>query len=189
MLAFLLWSLPGAIGMYLLSLGVSKIDPILPGPVYALLSGLNSSTVGIIALAAVQLARKAITDPITRLIVLISACAGLCYNALWYFPTIIVAGGMAAVVWDRWMGGWVGRVMNRTRTRSNETRANEEPAEAPMETLVSPSIKSGASRRMVNEIEPDRQPDVTPVSLSTTENRQHKVPLKAGIAIIICFFS
>ena len=47
-------SLPGAIGMFSLSLGVQRIGEILPSPVYALLSGLNASTVGIIALAAVQ---------------------------------------------------------------------------------------------------------------------------------------
>lgn len=47
-------SLPGAIGMYGLSLGVQRIDEVLPDIVYALLSGLNASTVGIITLAAVQ---------------------------------------------------------------------------------------------------------------------------------------
>lgn len=52
--AFLVWSLPGAVGMFLLSIGVGKIGDVLPGPVYGLLSGLNASTVGIIALAAVQ---------------------------------------------------------------------------------------------------------------------------------------
>ena len=52
--AFLLWSLPGAVGMYGLSLGVQKMPDRLPPIVYALLSGMNASTVGIIALAAVQ---------------------------------------------------------------------------------------------------------------------------------------
>lgn len=40
--------------MYGLSLGVQQIGDTLPDIVYALLSGLNASTVGIIALAAVQ---------------------------------------------------------------------------------------------------------------------------------------
>jgi chromate transport protein ChrA len=51
---FLLWSLPGAIGMYGLSLGVQRMPDQLPPAVYALLSGLNASTVGVVALAAVQ---------------------------------------------------------------------------------------------------------------------------------------
>jgi len=40
--------------MYALSLGIQRIGEQLPDIVYALLSGLNASTVGIIALAAVQ---------------------------------------------------------------------------------------------------------------------------------------
>lgn len=47
-------SLPVAITMFGLSLGVQRMDTILPSAVYALLSGLNASTVGIVALAAVQ---------------------------------------------------------------------------------------------------------------------------------------
>ncbi|CEL12047.1 Putative Chromate ion transporter (Eurofung) [Aspergillus calidoustus] len=100
LLAFFFWSLPGAIGMYALSLGVQRIDEKLPAPVYALLSGLNASTVGIIALAAVQLAEKAIRDKISRILVIFGACAGLCYSALWYFPILMVSGGVATVLWD-----------------------------------------------------------------------------------------
>lgn len=47
-------SLPGAIGMYGLSLGIQRLDEVLPDIVYAFLSGLNASTVGVVALAAVQ---------------------------------------------------------------------------------------------------------------------------------------
>lgn len=65
-------SLPGATGMYVLSLGVSRIGDTLPPPVYSLLSGLNAATVGIIALAAVQLADKAITDKLTRVLVFLA---------------------------------------------------------------------------------------------------------------------
>ncbi|KAJ4299816.1 hypothetical protein N0V90_005062 [Kalmusia sp. IMI 367209] len=50
---------------------------VLPSPVYPLLSGLNASTVGIIALAAVQLAEKAIRDRLTRILVIAGACAGI----------------------------------------------------------------------------------------------------------------
>jgi chromate transport protein ChrA len=53
-------------------LGVSRIGDTLPPPVYSLLSGLNAATVGIIALAAVQLADKAITDKLTRVLVFLA---------------------------------------------------------------------------------------------------------------------
>ena len=61
LLVFLLWSLPGALAAYALGIGVAHVNDTFPIPVYALLSGINGSTVGIIALAAVQLAGKAIT--------------------------------------------------------------------------------------------------------------------------------
>jgi chromate transport protein ChrA len=48
--------------MYGFSVGVSQIGETLPRQAYALLSGLNAAVVGIIALAAVQLAQRAITD-------------------------------------------------------------------------------------------------------------------------------
>lgn len=86
--------------MYALSVGVSHIGEHLPRAVYALLSGLNAATVGIIALAAVQLAQKAITDKMTRALVFLGATAGLMYNALWYFPLLMLLAGCASVLYD-----------------------------------------------------------------------------------------
>ena len=97
-------SLPGAIGMYALSLGVSRIGDTLPALVYALLSGLNAATVGIIALAAVQLAGKAITDKLTRALVFLGGVAGMLYTALWFFPVLMLAAGLATLAWDfKWL--------------------------------------------------------------------------------------
>jgi chromate transport protein ChrA len=101
--------------MYALAIGISRVSNILPLPVYALLSGLNAATVGVIAFAAVQLASRAITDPLSRLIVVVSACAGLCYNALWYFPILMVGGGISTVVWDLWARSFVGKLKIRWR--------------------------------------------------------------------------
>lgn len=94
------FSLPGAIASYGLALGVAQIDGKLPSPVLALLTGLNAATVGIVAHAAVYLSYKTITDKLTRMLVVLSACAGLLYNALWYFPMLMVAGGVATLLWD-----------------------------------------------------------------------------------------
>ncbi|KAK3307772.1 uncharacterized protein B0T15DRAFT_508306 [Chaetomium strumarium] len=52
-------------------------------PVYALLLGLNAAT----------LSQKAITDRLTRIVVFLSSAAGMLYNALWYFPVLMVAAG------------------------------------------------------------------------------------------------
>jgi chromate transport protein ChrA len=86
--------------MYAFSVGVSHIGESLPGQAYALLSGLNAAVVGIIALAAVQLAQKAITDKMTRILVFLGATAGLMYNALWYFPLLMLLAGCASVTHD-----------------------------------------------------------------------------------------
>ncbi|KAK1028917.1 hypothetical protein LTR33_017289, partial [Friedmanniomyces endolithicus] len=122
-LAFLIWSLPGALGMYGLSLGLARIDELLPGPVYAFLTGLNAATVGIIALAAVQLAEKAVTDRLTRGVVLVGGCAGTLYTALWYFPALMVGAGLATL-------GWELRVLQRSgelERRGLGRRAGTEP--------------------------------------------------------------
>lgn len=109
--------------MYGLSLGISQVGDRLPAPVYALLSGLNSATVGIIALAAVQLAEKAITDKITRVVVCFGGAAGILYSSLWYFPLLLVAGGLATVVWDLRIGHralkWARRTL-ASRNRDQE---------------------------------------------------------------------
>jgi hypothetical protein len=124
-------SLPGAIGMYALSLGIQTIGQSLPLPVYPLLSGLNAAVVGIIALAAVQLADKAIRDKLTRIQVLFGACAGVCYNALWYFPVLMVAGGLASVIWDGWMAQQVRRLKLAWQTRHSRPAEPEEAAIPP----------------------------------------------------------
>lgn len=118
--AFLLWSLPGAAIMYGLSLGVQQMDEVLPTVVYALLSGLNAATVGVIALSAVQLSRKAISDQLTRLLVVFGGCAGLCYNSLWYFPVLIIIGGLTTLCWD--FRGWIS-----SRRRPLHSSAEEDP--------------------------------------------------------------
>lgn len=90
--------------MFGLSIGISNIDQSLPRAVYAVLSGLNAATVGIIALAAVELSDKAITDKLSRILVFLTATAGMLYNALWYFPVLMFAAGCSTVTYDyRWL--------------------------------------------------------------------------------------
>ncbi|KAK3370374.1 chromate transporter-domain-containing protein [Podospora didyma] len=132
--SFLIWTLPGALGMYGLSLGVANIGDTLPRPVYALLSGLNAATVGVIALAAVELSQKAITDKLTRLVVCISAGAGLLYNALWYFPVLMVISAVATLVSDmRWLQKPIGALVrgsSRLKPRRRRQPVRETGTEA-----------------------------------------------------------
>ncbi len=86
--------------MYGLSVGISRVGETLPEPVYALLSGLNAATVGIIALAAVNLAGRAVTDRLTRLLVFLGGALGMLYTALWYYPVIMIGAGLSTLIWD-----------------------------------------------------------------------------------------
>ncbi len=100
---------------------MERIGETLPGPVYALLSGLNAATVGIIALAAVQLSQKAITDKVTRILVFFGGAAGVLYNALWYFPVLMVVGGLTTIVWDyRWGHKAIAPVVNLFKKKRPE---------------------------------------------------------------------
>ena len=115
-------SLPGALGMYSLGLGISKVGNTLPEPVYALLSGLNAATVGIIALAAVRLSERAITDKLTRFLVYLGGIMGMLYTALWYYPVIMVGAGLTTLVWDLGYPQKVGKFFRRPRSREDEKK-------------------------------------------------------------------
>lgn len=97
---------------------------------YALLTGLNAATVGIIALAAVQLSQKAITDKLTRILVFFGGTAGILYNALWYFPVLMVAGGVSTVIWDyHWLQKLVNSVRRPVHPHDRDSESHPQPME------------------------------------------------------------
>ncbi|KAF8057609.1 chromate transporter [Lyophyllum atratum] len=185
LLVFLLWSLPSALSMYAFSLGIQHIAETLPGPAYALLSGLNAATVGLIALAAVQLARKAITDPLTRFLVVFGGCAGVCYSALWYFPVLLVGGGCVTA----------SRREGRRRARP-ELEAGAEDGEVPMEDVKPVAAPEAGANQVVHRrptttssppIEeptpPTAQPQPSQIDISA-----HSIPITLGLSLLLTFF-
>ena len=196
--------------MYALAIGISHVSNILPLPVYALLSGLNAATVGVIAFAAVQLATKAITDPLSRLIVVFSACVGLCYNALWYFPILMVGGGITTVVWDLWAKSFVGKLKIRWRRRSPQAEILKmTSATLPLDGRVQhngggdqvsrrsiPSLKSTTGSVQPRQHDASAGPDPRtdeenpPDECASERSRPevvHIVSAKIGIAVVIVF--
>ncbi|KAL8728267.1 MAG: hypothetical protein Q9166_005507 [cf. Caloplaca sp. 2 TL-2023] len=141
-LAFAFFCLPGAIGMYGLSVGISHIGDTLPVPVYALLSGLNAATVGIIALAALNLASRAITDKLTRVLVFLGGALGMLYTALWYYPVIMVGAGLATMIWDlRWLqktAQCINQLWRRSRGKWSEVQTTDLENRCPR-TLTTPN--------------------------------------------------
>ncbi|THH05471.1 hypothetical protein EW145_g4772 [Phellinidium pouzarii] len=68
--------------MYALAICIARVPEALPDPVYALLSGLNAATVGVIDVSAVKLIEKAISDVVTRAIVLVGGAVTLIWDIL-----------------------------------------------------------------------------------------------------------
>ncbi|KAM3085678.1 hypothetical protein ACMFMG_002744 [Clarireedia jacksonii] len=194
---FSLWSLPGAVAMYGLSLGVQRMDEVLPSPVYALLSGLNASTVGIIALAAVQLAEKAIKDDITRILVIFGACAGVCYNALWYFPVLMIIGGLATFLWDGHLKRYLYRFKACRRRGSAFNGSAEDTAEGNAITLEENSaqpdlihrrITASSSRQPLEAQLDTRAESSAHVLPHATHQKAYTIRIRVGIPIVIAFF-
>jgi len=191
---FLLWSLPGATVMYGLSLGVQRMDEILPGPAYALLSGMNAATVGIIALSAVHLAKRAVTDSLTRILVLFGGCASLCYSALWYSPALLAFAGFATLSWDT--GGSILR--SKWRSMRNRRSADPPEPEAGLENHFLPAdiVKPNQSTDTIRSDRGGASSSVASASEETSQTAQaihdipaHAIPAKVGLILIALFFT
>jgi hypothetical protein len=170
--------------MYGLSLAVARVGQELPSPVYNLLSGLNAATVGLIALAGMQLSKRAITDGLSRTIIIFSACAGLCYTALWYFPVLMVIGAVVAALWDLYLRKAVARFQqtsSRVIRRLNpgesfRPRQQQDVQEAPKNN----DVEMSAAPRSAS----DESHSTTPTGF-----RSHfTLRLRTGISIDILFF-
>ncbi|KAL8674194.1 MAG: hypothetical protein Q9168_001403 [Polycauliona sp. 1 TL-2023] len=172
--------------MYGLSVGISHVGETLPEPVYALLSGLNAATVGIIALAAVNLAGRAVTDKLTRILVFLGGALGILYTALWYYPVIMIGAGLSTLIWDmRWLQTGIHRLrklgkFSRRETKQRTTldgRRSYPRISAPPNTSRSsphyslekplPSIPRDSKRSSMTQIEDlDHSPNPVAVPLS-----------------------
>lgn len=188
--------------MYGLSLGISNVSEVLPAPVYALLSGFNAATVGIIALAAVQLSNNAITDPVTRILVFLGATAGMLYNALWYFPVLLLIAGTVTVVWDfRWLHPLM-KIVEEMKRRIRRSPSEARDAETnPMELQPhgEPTEQRGSlSGQAKNNSGPSTsQPEETaqinaeeiPEPRVVPPDRELNVSWKFGTALIVGFLA
>lgn len=191
-------SLPGAIGMYALSLGVQNISETLPEAVYSLLSGLNAATVGIVALAAVQLAEKAIRDKLSRILVIFGACAGLCYNALWYFPVLMITGGFVTAVWDGWLYQQIGRAKiawkNRHAHPQGPEATNSNPTDVESISLEETRMQRSETTRSRktgpgNGGLPRTSVEATRTTQSSEDpSQEHIIRIRVGLLIMCLFF-
>ncbi len=178
-------SLPGALGMYGFSVGVSHISQSLPRQAYALLSGLNAAVVGIIALAAVQLAQKAITDKMTRILVFLGACAGLLYNALWYFPLLMFLAGCASVTYDFRVlhppVRWVMRIFQKRKQASPEEQSTQLPTIQPEIQMSERETSECTRENEQSPVEEAPEPRIIPAE------RNLNISWQFGTVILVIF--
>jgi chromate transport protein ChrA len=191
-LSFFVWSLPTALAGFGLAMGVGQVGEQLPPLAYALLSGLNSATVGIVALAAVQLSNKAATDTLTSILVFLGATAGMLYNALWYFPVLMMLGALAAVVWDlRLMQrGW--KMLRCGSQQQQDVRREEGPEPVQMRDLshlTATSASGNDSGSSANAGSTSHGPQAQ-IPESTFRTKQSLLSSwQFGAAIIAAFFA
>lgn len=147
----------------------------------------------------------------SRILVIFGACAGLCYNALWYFPLLIAMGGTVTAIWDLWLRQKLVRLKRRLHERRRppppirEAEAGHDPSHAvELRTLPVDSPSTGLQRRTggissesANETpetvgQPKRE-DVAVVPVETapspaTDMRSHGISIRTGTTIILAFF-
>ncbi|GAA5844686.1 hypothetical protein JCM5353_001500 [Sporobolomyces roseus] len=99
--SFFLLTAPCAIIMAGVAFAVRRIPETLPNIVFALFTGLNAATVGLVALAAYQLSKKVVTDQTTLLLLFFSGAIASCYESQWLYPVLMVAGGLTTLIVDQ----------------------------------------------------------------------------------------
>lgn len=146
------------------------------------------------------------------MLVIMGACAGLCYNALWYFPVLIVIGGFATLVWDTWLQQRVGKLRAKWRRRRGEENVQREAEESrPAEAVDSGEAvreapeglqrrnqassskdhvqtlrtESGPGQPMASMTRNDADEIETPVPVADTTT--HGIRVRIGISIIVAF--
>ncbi|KAK1477279.1 chromate transport protein ChrA [Colletotrichum cuscutae] len=200
-LAFMIWSLPGALGMYGLSLGVSYIRSSLPRAVYALLSGLNAATVGIIAHAAVELSDKSI-------LMCAAGCSAIVHDYRWIQKLVVRAREMMRALLGKRQGGSstptlqsvdVGGEIHLPSSRRTSTPQDRNAGH----TAISPAIlrPSPSEHQVASTSRAEQAPIAPPMeadarrSLAGSEPRiiprefQLQFSWKTGAAIIATFFA
>jgi chromate transport protein ChrA len=131
-------------------------------------------------------------------LVIFGGCAGLCYNALWYFPVLMVTGGLTTLLWDLYGRRTVATLRAKLAGhRQNSPRDTEEinVQSIPVSQLQPSSVAQ--RRAIVSQANPNPQgsltiPHVEPGAShqerETMDTLSHAIPLKVGLTIIVGFF-
>lgn len=175
--------------MFGLALGIARVGDTLPAPVYYLLSGLNSATVGLIALAGMQLSVRAITDSLSRTVLIVTACAGLCYTALWYFPALMAASGLTTVIWDLFLKKALRRFQRRLRSIIHRIRQRDSTSSPTDSEHSLRSVEVGDNAEMNNSSSDKAEEPSHSNAQEVDTRRSFTIAVLPGIIAIVLFFA
>lgn len=137
---------------------------------------------------------------------MLGACAGMCYNALWYFPVLIALGGIVTATWDVSLRQQVLRLRRRMKQRRRPLDESSEDSDgqgitvvsadlsAPQATAVNLQRRTGSAVTSMTEASQSEAPtrggpftaDEAPST--STDMGSHGIPVWAGLGIIGTFF-
>lgn len=125
-------------------------------------------------------------------------CAGLCYNALWYFPVLIIMGGICTASWDLFGRQKIAKIRRKFRRQNSDPQREVEESSGQSTTLRElPRPTGGVQKRPVpaSIINSSNAPVDTGAideeetrQTASVDTRSHKIPTKWGILIIVGFF-
>lgn len=144
---------------------------------------------------------------------MLGACAGMCYNALWYFPVLIVLGGVVTASWDVLLRRQVLRLRKRLQERRRPLDRNTEIADNQDARVLSPDLsvppqaafaslqrRTGSAVTPLIETSQSEPPARSELPIrgdtftddestsNSTDMRSHGIPVWAGLGIIAVFF-
>lgn len=141
---------------------------------------------------------------------ILSACAGICYSALWYFPVLMFTAAFVTILWDAWFREKVVRLraqlrkMARARRRKDDAKNDGECGtqveERTIETTPSTHGRARAVARTSHvsaERECPGQGNTRQHSMdngraadevfSTQDMHTHAVPVTLAISVVAAF--
>ncbi|KAF9288571.1 hypothetical protein BGZ68_010949 [Mortierella alpina] len=122
-LAFIFWSIPGAVVMTIVGILIGGVKSGIPLWATRLEQGLASAAIGLVALAAYRMSTTLATDKLTRILALIAGSVTVLYSAPWLLPVVMIAGGLVSYIFDAFVAPFVSNLIEKRKARRDKLQA------------------------------------------------------------------
>lgn len=116
---------------------------------------------------------------------------------MWYFPILILTGGIVTVIWDLWLKQQIGKArakwVARKRDRSAPPELVTEEADASVElterNTSSKQDTNGVQRRHAAQRSPNPEeaPRTDGPDVDRTDVKSYAIPVPTGLTILVAF--